>query len=62
MALVLMVGLAVSTVLTLILLPTTVSLGEDFFPAIFRGLRRVTGRLRWRTAAPATESVDHGRP
>jgi HAE1 family hydrophobic/amphiphilic exporter-1 len=39
MALVLMGGLAVSTVLTLVLLPTTVSIGEDLGPAVLRGVR-----------------------
>ena len=54
MALVLMGGLAVSTVLTLVLLPTTVSLGEDIGPAMLRGVRRLV-RLP-RAAAKVTQN------
>jgi HAE1 family hydrophobic/amphiphilic exporter-1 len=51
MALVLMGGLAVSTVLTLVLLPTTVALFEDTLHAIGRGLSGLVQRIRGRRAA-----------
>jgi len=53
MALVLMGGLAVSTVLTLILLPTTVALVEDTRSAIGRGLAALVRRVRRPVSSPA---------
>jgi HAE1 family hydrophobic/amphiphilic exporter-1 len=46
MALVIMGGLAVSTVLTAILLPTTAAMSEDFFGGVGRLIRAVFRRLR----------------
>jgi HAE1 family hydrophobic/amphiphilic exporter-1 len=55
MALVLMGGLAVSTMLTLVLLPTTVSLGEDFLSMVQRLFGWLFGRFRPRPrSAPAS--------
>lgn len=50
MALVVMGGLAVSTVLTAILLPATASLSEDFFAGLGRHAGRLGGRIGRREA------------
>jgi Cu/Ag efflux pump CusA len=47
MAIVIMGGLAVSTFLTTLLLPTTAALSEDWFAAIGRGAARA-----WRALQP----------
>ncbi len=53
MALVIMGGLAVSTVLTAILLPTTAAMSEDFFGGVGRVIRSVFRKLRPMTRVEA---------